>query len=476
MERGTSSRMTPLLPSEDATAADPNAALVRVFLTVTVVSLGSSFQFGFGQGIVNNLYLILPLDLEKRGGHGLSLFAWSLVVSGFAVGGLFGSLLATLYASSYGRRTVLHATNVVVVASSALFMLGAKWQTVFTGRVLCGVVSGVVTAVVPRYFAEIAPARVRGAVGLAHQLGVSAGLVASLALTTPSLGLLGSNELWRYVFLVPMALALIESSVLPLCPESPAYLCRHAGTATAAGALSELHPSVEAARELQQMRHAERQGPSDASRYSVAELLRAPQLRKQLFVSLVLQLSMQLCGIDSLLYYSTMVLNEAGLTDAPLASTCLGAANIVTSVLAVSVVDKAGRRTLFLSSLSALCVSYALLALGLVQGFTSLTLVAVLSVLVAFAIGPGCVAWFIIADIFPPYARDAAMTLGVSLTWLANALLAIAFPALHEALGGYTFLLFALAAAASGAFTWRFVPETRGKTSAQIAHAFEMLE
>ena len=462
--------MTPLLPSEDATAADPNAALVRVFLTVTVVSLGSSFQFGFGQGIVNNLYLILPLDLEKRGGHELSLFAWSLVVSGFAVGGLFGSLLATLYASSYGRRTVLHATNVVVVASSALFMLGAKWQTVFTGRVLCGVVSGVVTAVVPRYFAEIAPARVRGAVGLAHQLGVSAGL------TTPSLGLLGSNELWRYVFLVPMALALVESVVLPLCPESPAYLYRHSGTAMAAGALSELHPSVEAARELQQMRHAERQGPSDASRYSVAELLRAPQLRKQLFVSLVLQLSMQLCGIDSLLYYSTMVLNEAGLTDAPLASTCLGAANIVTSVLAVSVVDKAGRRTLFLSSLSALCVSYALLALGLVQGFTSLTLVAVLSVLVAFAIGPGCVAWFIIADIFPPYARDAAMTLGISLTWVANALLAIAFPALHEALGGYTFLLFALAAAASGAFTWRFVPETRGKTSAQIAHAFEMLE
>jgi membrane protein implicated in regulation of membrane protease activity len=64
----------------------------------------------------------------------------------------------------------------------------------------------------------------------------------------------------------------------------------------------------------------------------------------------------------------------------------------------------------------------------------------------------------------------------VSLTWLANALLAIAFPAVYEALGEYTFLLFALAAAASGAFTWRFVPETRGKTSAQIAHAFEMLE
>ena len=68
------------------------------------------------------------------------------------------------------------------------------------------------------------------------------------------------------------------------------------------------------------------------------------------------------------------------------------------------------------------------------------------------------------------------MTLGVGLTWAANALLAIAFPAVHQALGGCTFLLFALAAAGFGAFTWRFVPETKGKSSAQIAHAFEMLE
>ena len=86
----------------------------------------------------------------------------------------------------------------------------------------------------------------------------------------------------------------------------------------------------------------------------------------------------------------------------------------------------------------------------------------------AFAIGPGCVAWFVVAEIFPAYATDAAMALGVALNWLGNSLIAFAFPLVNAALGPYTFLLFAASTFGFGLFTLWGVPETTRKTTSEL--------
>lgn len=204
----------------------------RLAITVAAVSIGSSLQFGFGTGSLNNLDEILPAAL-KAAGHPITLCEWALVVSGFSIGGLVGSLACPALTLEHGRRTVLLGSNGLVLASSALLLLGDTWYALLLGRVCIGAVAGLAASTVPMYFAEISPAACRGAVGTAHQLGVSLGILLSQMVTTPSLNLLGSADLWRCVFLVPLACALLEFIVLPLCPESPAHLYRTEGSSAA---------------------------------------------------------------------------------------------------------------------------------------------------------------------------------------------------------------------------------------------------
>ena len=108
-------------------------------------------------------------------------------------------------------------------------------------------------------------------------------------------------------------------------------------------------------------------------------------------------------------------------------------------------------------------------------GFHTLAVVAMMGVVVFFSIGPGCVAWFVIAEIFPTHARDAAMTLGVGLNWLANWLVAFSFPLAQYLLGPYTFVLFVASTAAFGAFTYAFVPETKGRSLREVTASFDSL-
>ena len=94
-------------------------------------------------------------------------------------------------------------------------------------------------------------------------------------------------------------------------------------------------------------------------------------------------------------------------------------------------------------------------------------------VIVFFAFGPGCIAWFIIAEIFPVTTRDSAMTIGIFINWVANWWIAFSFPLLLQWTQPYTFLLFVASTSYFWYFTNQFVPETKGLTIAQVAAAFD---
>ena len=213
---------------------------LRLVAVVAVVSIGTSFQFGFGTGALNNLEQVAPSSLAADGSP-LTLWQWSLIVSGFGIGGLFGSSTVTYVSMRFGRKTTLLGTNAFVIASSALLMLGRAWPVLLLGRVCTGVVAGIGSAVVPMYLAEIAPTSARGAVGTAHQVGITLGCLCAYALTTPSLQLLGASTTWRYTFLTPVFCSLLQLLVLPFCPESPAYVYRTVGSHAALRKLGELH-------------------------------------------------------------------------------------------------------------------------------------------------------------------------------------------------------------------------------------------
>ena len=216
-------------------------------------------------------------------------------------------------------------------------------------------------------------------------------------------------------------------------------------------------------------------------------------------VAVVLQLSMQLSGIDAIFYYGALTLRHRRCVAAAAAArpTALAALNLVLTLLAVDVMDRAGRRALLLRAWVGMAFGYIVLTLALLAarcsggsdpsdggGFGThgaalarvVALCAMAAVLVAFALGPGCVAWFVVAELFPPHARAAAMSLGVTINWLANVTVALGFPVLHRALGAAAFAPFAASAAALGLFTLRYVPETARRSHDGIANDFSRVD
>lgn len=108
-----------------------------------------------------------------------------------------------------------------------------------------------------------------------------------------------------------------------------------------------------------------------------------------------------------------------------------------------------------------------------VVAVSQVSVVSMTGVIIFFAFGPGCIAWFIIAEIFPVSARDSAMTIGIFINWVANWLVAFSFPILLQFTQPFTFLIFVASTAYFLYFTNKFVPETKGLTIAQVTATFD---
>jgi sugar porter (SP) family MFS transporter len=400
---------------DEPTDIKPAELSTTLLITILVVTIGSSLQFGYGTGVMNNSQDVIMEYFHDRG-KDYSVVQWSTTVSCYGIGGLIGSLLGPKVIGAYfGRRMTLILNNVFLIISSALISCGPEWWYQATGRIFVGIVAGIATAVVPTYFSEISPIAIRGAVGTMHQLGITVGILVSQVLSTPSLNLLGSQERWKWLFVVPVLCGLLEVLVLPYCPESPSYLYTTQGKAAARKALVRLQSESVADEYLGYIQEETQSSTNGSSGMSIFDLLRDRSLRKQLIVGITVQLMMQFSGIDAVFYYSTSVFKEAGVSDPALATTCLGVINVIVTIFAVKSMDSAGRKTLLIYSWYGMSASFLLLTASFVLKefgvayMDQLSILATTGVIIFFAFGPGCVAWFIIAEIIPLYARDSAM-------------------------------------------------------------------
>jgi SP family facilitated glucose transporter-like MFS transporter 1 len=236
-----------------------------------------------------------------------------------------------------------------------------------------------------------------------HQLGITVGILLAQALSTPSLNFLGSKERWQWLFLVPILCGLVEVAVLPFLPESPSYLYSTQGKVAARKALVRLQCEEVADQYLNYIREeiSASSGNSNvqAGGMTVWELFSDRRLRKQLIVGITVQLMMQFSGIDAVFYYSTRVFYLADVANPELVTTCLGIINVIVTLFAVKFMDTAGRKTLLTYSWMGMFLSYALLTASFVFKpyvgmMDQLSVVAMTGVIIFFAFGPGCIAWF----------------------------------------------------------------------------------
>ncbi|MEA2540171.1 MAG: transporter, family, arabinose:H+ symporter, partial [Acidobacteriaceae bacterium] len=199
------------------------------------------------------------------------------------------------------------------------------------------------------------------------------------------------------------------------------------------------------------------------------------QYRFPIFIAVTVGMFSQLSGINAVLYYLNDIFALAGATklSGNLQAIAVGATNLVSTLLAMSVIDKFGRKKLLLIGTVGLFVCLTIISILFVTGSHLGWLVWLLMLYIAsFAMSQGAVLWVYISEVFPNRVRSKGQSLGSSSHWISNAIISLIFPMMAKSSGAYPFIFFAAMMVVDFVLVWFYYPETSGISLEQMQHKF----
>jgi MFS transporter, SP family, arabinose:H+ symporter len=392
-----------------------NAPLAKA----TVVGGLAGLLFGFDTAVISGT----TTGLTRA--YGLTPGGLGLTVSIALWGTVAGALLAGIPGDRYGRRDSLRVMAALYLAGALGCPFAWSWYALVFFRFVVGLAIGGSSVIGPMYIAEISPAKWRGRLVGVFQFNIVFGiLVAYLSNYLIGLAGLGAAE-WRWKFgvaAVPAALFLV---MLFTIPRSPRWLVEK-GRIDEARTVLELigEQDVEAA--LQAMRAAKEL----ETQYGQVRLL-AARNRFPLFLAVSIAMFNQLSGINAILYYLNDIFARAGFNQVSgdVQAVAIGATNLIFTVLAMLVIDRAGRRMLLTigAAATAACLGGVAAIFGTGR-HGDLLLWLLIGFIASFAFSQGAVIWVYISEVFPTAVRSRGQSLGSSTHWIMNALISWAFP------------------------------------------------
>lgn len=453
--------------SHDSQYATPARSRLYV-LSLAVVAAISGFLFGFDTAVINGVLLFLQRQFA------LSSLQTEIAASALLLGCLFGAAGASLIGDSIGRRKSL-LLAAILFASSTLGTALAPSVLVFSiGRLCGGLAIGLASVLTPVYIAEIAPARNRGRLISMNQLAIVAGILVAYVVSWALAGIGASS--WRWMLGLAAVPALGFLLGLLFIPESPRWLISQGERERGREVLARIYGPAQA--ELQ----AAAVEAAAAGESGTWREVFAPPMRRPLAVALGLAILCQITGINTVLYYGSILISQhfRGQTSgaALAANIVIGGANLVGTLLALRFMDRWGHRTMLLTGSAGMTVSLLLFILAYrVPGLPPMLLLAcILSYTGFFAFAMGPIPWVVIGEIFPNKIRGRAASMATSALWTGTLLVTLTFLSLIRVLGvSGTFSIYAVLCAAGFVFIWTRVPETRGKTLEQIQQYWEGL-
>ncbi|MEO8024836.1 MAG: sugar porter family MFS transporter [Bryobacteraceae bacterium] len=435
-------------------AGPPEAGgLNGYLLKSTVVAALGGLLFGFDTAVIAGTTRDLTAVFQLTPG------SLGLTVASALWGTIVGALLAGIPGDRYGRRDSLRAMAVLYVLSACGSAVAWDWYSLVFFRFIGGLGIGGSSVLGPMYIAEIAPAKWRGRLVGFFQFNVVFGIL----LAYFSNYLLGEMQLgaaeWRWKLGVSAGPALLFLLMLVTIPRSPRWLAKQQRVPEAREVLR-LIGEPEYERELTEIVRS-----IDAEHGHASEALFTRKHRLPIFLAVSIGMFNQLSGINAILYYLNDIFQRAGFdkVSGDLQAVAVGGTNLLFTMIAMSIIDRVGRRTLLLIGSVGTAACLGGVAAIFISGTNGHLLIWLLIGYIAFfAFSQGAVIWVYISEVFPNAVRAKGLSLGSFTHWFMNALISGLFPLMAAASGGIPFVFFAAMMAVQFFVVFAIYPETKG--------------
>lgn len=428
-----------------------NATLVKSTLVAGLGGLLFGFDTAVIAGVTRDLSALFHLSPSSLG----------LTVSIALWGTITGALLASIPGDRYGRRDSLRGLAAIFFISALGCALAWNWLSFVTFRFIAGLAIGGSSVVGPMYIAEIAPAKWRGRLVGVFQFLIVFGILLAYFSNYVIGSTIGSDTAWRWKLGVSAAPALLFFLLLYLIPRSPRWLVQKGRLAEARDVLRTIEGEGFEA-ELADIVHSI-QSEEDARHHRFF----TRRYRYPIFLAVTVAMFNQLAGINSILYYLNDIFSRAGFStlSGDIQAVIIGATNLTFTLIAMSVIDKLGRRRMLLIGSVGTCACLAIIAtLFSTHSHERLLIFPLMAYIAFFAFSQGAVIWVYISEVFPNAVRARGQSLGSFTHWFMTAALSWAFPLLSAHSAAVPFGFFSTMMALQFFVVLFAFPETRGIT------------
>ena len=426
--------------------------LNSTLLKSTVVAALGGLLFGFDTAVIAGATQALKVLYH------LSPLGEGFTVASALVGTVIGSMLAGIPGDRYGRRDSLRGMAVLYVVSALGCAFAWNWTALVIFRFIGGLAIGGSSVLGPMYIAEISPAKWRGRLVGLFQFNVVFGILLAY-FSNYVLGTVGFGAAeWRWKLGVTAVPAAFFFLMLFGIPRSPRWLVKK-------GRIDEAREVLRLIGEENYEQELKDIVESIDAEHVTSDALFTAKYRVPIFLAISIGMFNQLSGINAILYYLNAIFEHAGFSkvSGDLQAVAIGATNLLFTMLAMSVIDKVGRKKLLLigSVGTALCLA-GVAATFLTGRHENLLVWILVGYIAFFALSQGAVIWVYISEVFPNRVRAKGQSLGSFSHWIMNALISWTFPLMAASSGGYPFVFFSAMMVLQFFVVLFFYPETKG--------------
>ena len=449
-----------------------------IFLSV-VAALGG-FLFGYDTAVISGTIAqvtqLFQLDALQQGWY----------VGCALVGSIVGVLFAGILSDKLGRKLTMVISAVLFSTSALGCALSADFAQLVVYRIIGGVGIGVVSIVSPLYISELAVAQYRGRLVSLYQLAVTVGFLGAYLVNYQLLAWAESGtqlsvdwlnkvfitEVWRGMLGMETLPAILFFIIIFFIPESPRWLIVRGKELKAVNILEKIYNSITEAKS--QLKETKSVLTSETR--SEWSLLMKPGIFKAVIIGVCIAILGQFMGVNAVLYYGPSIFENAGLSggDSLFYQVLVGLVNTLTTVLALVIIDKVGRKKLVYYGVSGMVVSLILIGLyflfGDSLGVSSLfLLIFFLFYVFCCAVSICAVVFVLLSEMYPTKVRGLAMSIAGFALWIGTYLIGQLTPwMLQNLTPAGTFFLFAVMCVPYMLIVWKLVPETTGKSLEEI--------